>query len=139
MNPSMANFMLKLTPNSILHPHQTIHSRTPLNNGRTIPLRGYLPSPSTDSNSKEQLKKDVRKAIRDGWRLWQLEALPDSPVNEAMREAIEEGIVERSDLFVVVQIPDLEMKDGLRRVENFLDGLLKDNNFDYVDLCELCE
>lgn len=68
-----------------------------------------------------------------------MEALPDSPVNEAMREAIEEGIVERSDLFVVVQIPDLEMKDGLRRVENFLDGLLKDNNFDYVDLCELCE
>jgi len=132
MNPSMASFMLNLAPKSIFHPQQAIDSRAPLNNGATIPLRGYLPNGSKEADDPKALKKDVRKAIRDGWRLWKLESLADRHVNDALSEAVADGTLPRSELFIVAQISN--ETDVSRTVKEVVDKLLEVNRLDYIDL-----
>jgi len=128
----MASFMLNLAPKSIFQPQQAIESRAPLNNGATIPLRGYLPNGSKEADDPKALRKDIRKAIRDGWRLWKLESLEDSHVNDALREAVEDGTVPRSELFIVAQISN--ETDVSRTVREVVDKLLEVNRLDYIDL-----
>lgn len=100
-----------------------------LNSGYEMPILGL----GTYSLHGETCKNSVRTALESGVRLIDTASAygNEEEIGEAIREAIEDGIIEREDLFVITKIyPGSEMANPERSIQACLDRL----NIGYVDM-----
>jgi glycerol 2-dehydrogenase (NADP+) len=128
MNPSLANFILKKTPDSVLHPKPSMNTPLPLNTGATIPALGF----GTWQSRSGDAKKAVAHAIEAGYRHIDTAYVygNEAEIGEAIREAIGKGTVKREELFVTTKL----WCTYHSRVEKNLDLSLEKLGLDYVDL-----
>jgi glycerol 2-dehydrogenase (NADP+) len=128
MNPSLANFILKKTPDSILHPKPNMNTALPLNTGATIPALGF----GTWQSRSGEAKTSVAHAIKAGYRHIDTAYVygNETEVGEAINEAIAAGIVKREELFVTTKL----WCTYHSRPEQNLDLSLQKLGLDYVDL-----
>lgn len=130
MNVSLANKILKLTPQKILHPETTapsLDTQHPLSTGTTIPAVGLMTwKPESEI---DKIKNAVLLAIKSGYRSFDTNSRNEAEVGRAIREAITKGSVKREDLFVATTIGN-----DYGDVEESLDESLKRLGLDYVDL-----
>jgi glycerol 2-dehydrogenase (NADP+) len=105
----------------------------PLNTGGTIPALGL----GTWQSRQGDAKKAVAHAIRAGYRHIDTAFVygNEAEVGEAIREAINEGIVKRNELFVTTKL----WSTYHSRVEQNLDLSLQRLGLDYIDLCPSSE
>lgn len=100
-----------------------------LSNGSSIPALGLGTVPSEDAS---EVKDQVKTAIKAGYRhidtAWRYGT--EIYVGEAIKESIEEGIVQRSDLFVTTKIWPVFHKNP----QDSFKKSLEDLGLDYVDL-----
>jgi diketogulonate reductase-like aldo/keto reductase len=126
MNLSLANWILKRTPEHILHPRivsTTLDKEIPLSNGTFIPRRGYR-------FPEGACRKDlVIKRIREGFRFWDVGFGQDTELNAAIKDAIDSKIVRREELFVLGRLEIC--KDEL---EVRMDSILRSTSMEYLDL-----
>ena len=100
-----------------------------LNSGYEIPILGL----GTYSLHGEECKNSVRAALESGVRLIDTASAygNEQEIGEAIREAIDDGIVKREELFVITKIyPGSEMANPERSIQACLDRL----NIGYVDM-----
>lgn len=100
-----------------------------LNSGYEMPILGL----GTYSLHGDTAKNSVRAAIESGVRLIDTASAygNEEEIGEAIREAIDDGIVEREDLFVITKIyPGSEMANPEQAIQACLDRL----NIGYVDM-----
>lgn len=128
MNPSLSKFILKATPDHILHPKPTMNTALPLNTGTSIPALGL----GTWQSAPGEVKKAVTHAIEAGYRhidcafCYQNEG----EVGEALKDVISRGIVKREELFITSKLwctDHTRVEEGLKRSLDLL-GL------EYLDL-----
>lgn len=105
---------------------------TTLNNGISMPMEGLGVFRVPD---KQECEGAVLEAIRMGYRLIDTAAVytNEDAVGAAVRQALEEGICTRKDLFITSKVWVLDMKseeDTLRAVE----ASLKKSGLEYLDL-----
>lgn len=100
----------------------------PLNTGATIPALGL----GTWQSEPGQVKAAVLHAIKHGYKHIDCAYIygNESEVGEALKEAFEQGLVKREDLFITTK---LWCTFHSRAQEN-LDISLKNLGLDYVDL-----
>jgi diketogulonate reductase-like aldo/keto reductase len=124
MNLSLANWILKRTPEHILHPRivkTSLDKEIPLSNGTFIPRRGYR-------FPEGACRKDlVIKRIREGFRFWDVGFGQDTELNAAIKDAIDRNIVSREELFVLGRLEIF--KDELE-----VDSILRSTSMEYLDL-----
>lgn len=102
-----------------------------LNNGVEIPILGYGTFQITDPAQCEQC---VYEAIKVGYRLIDTAAayMNEEAVGRAIRRAIQEGIVEREDLFVTTK---LWIQDaGYETAKKAFERSLRRLQLEYIDL-----
>ena len=100
-----------------------------LNSGYEMPVLGL----GTYSLHGDTVKNSVRAAIESGVRLIDTASAygNETEIGEAIREAIDDGIVEREELFVITKIyPGSEMANPEAAIQGCLDRL----NIGYVDM-----
>lgn len=100
-----------------------------LNSGYEMPILGL----GTYSLHGDTAKNSVRAAIESGVRLIDTASAygNEEEIGEAIREAIDDGIVEREDLFVITKLyPGSEMANPEQAIQACLDRL----NIGYVDM-----
>ncbi len=100
-----------------------------LNNGYNMPIHGL----GTYSLHGEECKNAVRTAIENGVRLLDTASAygNQEEIGEAIREAIEDNVIKREDLFVITKIyPGEEMRNPEKSIQSCLDKL----NIGYVDM-----
>ncbi len=100
-----------------------------LNSGYEMPVLGL----GTYSLHGDTVKNSVRTALESGVRLIDTASAygNETEIGEAIREAIDDGIVEREDLFVITKIyPGSEMANPEEAIRGCLDRL----NIGYVDM-----
>lgn len=100
-----------------------------LNSGYEMPILGL----GTYSLHGDTCKNSVRAALESGVRLIDTASAygNEEEIGEAIREAIDDGIVEREDLFIITKIyPGSEMANPERSIQACLDRL----NIGYVDM-----
>jgi len=100
-----------------------------LNSGYEMPILGL----GTYSLHGDTAKNSVRAAIESGVRLIDTASAygNEEEIGEAIRKAIDDGIVEREDLFVITKIyPGSEMANPEQAIQACLDRL----NIGYVDM-----
>ena len=100
-----------------------------LNSGYKMPILGL----GTYSLHGDTCKNSVRAALESGVRLIDTASAygNEEEIGEAIREAIEDGIVKREDIFVITKIyPGSEMANPERSIQACLDRL----NIGYVDM-----
>ena len=145
MNPSLANFMLARTPESIKHPegHQeeaqaqatnntkmSVNTHFKLNTGASIPSVGL----GTWQSAPGEVAAAVEHALKSGYRhidaafIYQNE----NEVGEGLRKAFASGEIKREDVFVTSKLWCTFHQTGLP--EKCLDQTLKNLGLDYIDL-----
>lgn len=100
-----------------------------LNSGYKMPILGL----GTYSLHGDTVKNSVRTALENGVRLIDTASAygNEEEIGEAIREAINDGIIKREDLFVITKIyPGSEMANPEQAIQNCLDRL----NIGYVDM-----
>lgn len=100
-----------------------------LNSGYEMPINGL----GTYSLHGDQCRKAVRAALENGVRLIDTASAygNQEEIGQAVRAAIEDGIIKRSDIFVITKIyPGDEMENPEESIQACLDKL----NIDYVDM-----
>lgn len=100
-----------------------------LNSGYEMPINGL----GTYSLHGDECKNSVRSALESGVRLIDTASAygNEEEIGEAIRQAIDDGIVEREDIFVITKIyPGSEMADPETSIQACLDRL----NIGYVDM-----
>ena len=100
-----------------------------LNSGYEMPINGL----GTYSLHGETCVNSVKSALSSGVRLIDTASAygNEEEVGQAIREAIDEGIIKREDVFVITKIyPGSEMADPEQSIQACLDRL----NIDYVDM-----
>lgn len=100
-----------------------------LNSGYTMPINGL----GTYSLHGESCINSVKSALRSGVRLIDTASVygNEAEVGQAIREAIDEGVMKREDVFVITKIyPGSEMADPEAAIQGCLDRL----NIGYVDM-----
>ena len=100
-----------------------------LNSGYEMPINGM----GTYSLHGETCVNAVKSALQSGVRLIDTASAygNEDEVGQAIRESIEEGIIEREDVFVITKLyPGSEMADPETAIQACLDRL----NIDYVDM-----
>lgn len=100
-----------------------------LNSGYEMPINGL----GTYSLHGNECINAVKSALSDGVRLIDTASAygNEEEIGQAIREAIDEGIVQREDIFVITKIyPGDEMKNPEQSIQACLDRL----NIGYVDM-----
>lgn len=100
-----------------------------LNSGYEMPINGV----GTYSLHGDECINSVKSALSSGVRLIDTASAysNEEEVGQAIREAIDEGIIKREDVFVITKIyPGSEMETPEASIEACLDRL----NIDYVDM-----
>lgn len=100
-----------------------------LNSGYTMPINGL----GTYSLHGETCVNSVKSALQSGVRLIDTASAygNEEEVGQAIREAIDEGIIKREDVFVITKIyPGSEMANPEQSIQACLDRL----DIDYVDM-----
>ncbi len=100
-----------------------------LNSGYTMPINGL----GTYSLHGETCVNSVKSALQSGVRLIDTASAygNEEEVGRAIREAIDEGIIKREDVFVITKIyPGSEMANPEQSIQACLDRL----DIDYVDM-----
>ena len=100
-----------------------------LNSGYEMPINGL----GTYSLHGDECRNSVRSALESGVRLIDTASAygNEEEIGEAIRQAIDDGIVEREDIFVITKIyPGSEMADPEASIQACLDRL----NIGYVDM-----
>ena len=97
-----------------------------LNNGKRCPIMGL----GTALIKEEKDVNVVYQSIKDGVRLIDTEPDNEELVGKGIKNAIDEGIVRREDLFIVTKLELKEKEDPKKALENSLKRL----NLKYVDL-----
>lgn len=100
-----------------------------LNSGYEMPINGL----GTYSLHGDECRNSVRSALESGVRLIDTASAygNEEEIGEAIRQAIDAGIVEREDIFVITKIyPGSEMADPAASIQACLDRL----NIGYVDM-----
>jgi len=145
MNPSLANFMLARTPESIKHPEgheeeatqatqatgnkMSVNTHFKLNTGASIPSVGL----GTWQSAPGEVAAAVEHALKSGYRhidaafIYQNE----NEVGEGLKKAFASGI-KREDVFVTSKLWCTFHQTGLP--EKCLDQTLKNLGLDYIDL-----
>jgi len=98
-----------------------------LNNGLEIPSIGQ-----GSNDIRNDIADVIYNSIKDGVRLFDTAAVygSEKKLGEGVKKAIDEGIVKRSDLFIVTKIAHTDRENP----ENALKESLKNLGMDYVDL-----
>lgn len=127
MNPALAKFILKRTPDSVLHPDTMAEHILTLNTGAKIPALGL----GTWQSDPGQVAKAVEHALKVGYK--HIDAAyvygNENEVGEGLAKAFNSG-VKREDIFVTTKL----WCTFHRRAEECLDESLKRLGLDYVDL-----
>lgn len=100
-----------------------------LNSGYEMPINGL----GTYSLHGNECRNAVRTALENGVRLIDTASAygNEAEIGQAIREAIEDGIIKREDIFVITKIyPGNEMKNPEESIQACLDKL----NIGYVDM-----
>lgn len=100
-----------------------------LNSGYEMPVLGL----GTYSLHGDTCKNSVRAALESGVRLIDTASAygNEQEIGEAIREAIDDGVIEREEIFVITKIyPGSEMANPERSIQACLDRL----NIGYVDM-----
>ena len=100
-----------------------------LNSGYEMPINGL----GTYSLHGDECINSVKSALSDGVRLIDTASAygNEEEIGQAVREAIDEGIIRREDIFVVTKIyPGSEMENPEQSIQACLDRL----NIGYVDM-----
>lgn len=100
-----------------------------LNSGYEMPILGL----GTYALHGDTVKNSVRAALESGVRLIDTASAygNEQEIGEAIREAIDDGIIKRDDLFVITKIyPGSEMANPEESIQGCLDRL----NIGYVDM-----
>lgn len=130
MNVSLAKWMLKKTPESILNPQPTMNTPIPLNNaeGSNIPALGL----GTWQSAPGEVEKAVAYALKAGYRHIDCAYCyaNEDEVGEGLKEGMKEAGLKREDIFVTTKL----WCTYHSRVEMNLDMSLKSLGLDYVDL-----
>ncbi len=103
-----------------------------LNNDVQIPMEGFGVFQIRD---KEECKQSVIEAIRAGYRLIDTAAVygNEDAVGEAVREAIQEGLCTREELFITSKLWVQDM-ENYEMAKAAIDASLKKSGLDYLDL-----
>ncbi len=105
---------------------------TTLNNNLEMPMVGFGVFLVTD---KEECKQSVINAIRTGYRLIDTAAVygNEDAVGDAVREAIEQGICTREELFITSKlwVQDMENYDAAKAG---IEASLEKSGLEYFDL-----
>ncbi len=103
-----------------------------LNNGIKMPMAGFGVFQVTD---KEECKNSVINAIRDGYRLIDTAAVygNEDAVGDAVREAIEQGLCTRDELFITSKlwVQDMANYDAAKAG---IEASLSKSGLEYIDL-----
>lgn len=133
MNPSLASFMLKRTPSSIINPETSMSPPTAaptftLNTGAKIPAVGL----GTWQSDPGQVATAVEHAIKSGYRHIDCAFVygNENEVGEGIKKALDAGVCKREDLFVTSKL----WCTYHRKPEQGLDESLKGLQLQYVDL-----
>lgn len=100
-----------------------------LNSGYEMPILGL----GTYSLQGDTVKNSVRAALESGVRLIDTAYMygNEREIGEAVREAINDGIIEREDLFVITKIyPGLQFSNPEKAIQDALDKL----DIGYIDM-----
>lgn len=102
-----------------------------LNNGDTMPCIG-MGTFGSDRVSPEEVSGAVAGAIRAGYRMFDCAACygNEKEIGKVFKEAFEEGIVERKDLYVMTKV----WNDMHRDVEKSCRQSIEDLQCDYIDM-----
>lgn len=105
---------------------------TTLNNGVTMPMAGFGVFQVTD---KEECKQSVYNAIKTGYRLIDTAAVygNEDAVGEAVKQAIEEGICSREELFITSKLWVQDMAN-YEMAKAGIDASLEKSGLEYFDL-----
>ena len=101
-----------------------------LNSGYEMPVNGL----GTYSLHGDECINSVKSALSNGVRLIDTASAygNEEEIGQAVREAIDEGIIQREDIFVTTKIyPGGEMKNPAQSIQACLDRL----DIGYVDAC----
>ena len=100
-----------------------------LNSGYEMPINGL----GTYSLHGDECRNSVRSALENGVRLIDTASAygNEEEIGQAIRQAIDDGIIKREDIFVITKIyPGNEMENPETAIQACLDRL----NIDYVDM-----
>ena len=105
---------------------------TALHNGINMPREGFGVFQVRD---KEECKQSVLTAIRAGYRLIDTAAsyTNEDAVGEAVRQAIQEGVCTREELFITSKMWVQDMKN-YDTAKAAIDASLKKTGLEYLDL-----
>lgn len=102
-----------------------------LNNGDTVPCIG-MGTFGSDRVSPEEVSGAVAGAIRAGYRMFDCAACygNEKEIGKVFKEAFEEGVVERKDLYIMTKV----WNDMHRDVEKSCRQSIEDLQCDYIDM-----
>lgn len=103
-----------------------------LNNGIKMPMLGLGVFQVPD---KKECQESVYQAIKEGYRLIDTAAsyMNEDAVGKAVRQAIDEGICQREDLFITSKLWVQDMKNE-ETARQGIENSLKKSGLEYVDL-----
>ena len=107
-----------------------MHQGITLKNGVEMPLLGF----GVFRLKEEERISCVRTAVETGYRLFDTAATcqDEQAVGTALRQAVEDGLVQREELFLTAKLSLQDVGEG--RTEAAFEETLKKLQTDYVDL-----